>query len=108
LGLVRDFDAQGEGYLRGEAQNIPVQGSAAEVLMSALRRLPQALTGTGAALYHTVHDEITLQVPLDQASTAAEALQDAMVQGFLDVFPEAADVVAVPEVKQGASWAAVH
>ncbi|MCF8014665.1 MAG: hypothetical protein K9L65_03020 [Chromatiaceae bacterium] len=108
LGLVRDFDAQGEGYLRGEAQNIPVQGSAAEVLMSALRRLPQALTGLDAALYHTVHDEITLQVPLDHAETAAEALQDAMVQGFLDVFPEAAEVVAVPEVKQGASWAAVH
>ena len=108
LGLVRDFDVQGEGYLRGEAQNIAVQGSAAEVLMSALRRLPQALTGTGAAFYHTVHDEITLQVPLDQAKTAAQALQDAMVQGFLDVFPDAAEVVAVPEVKQGGSWAAVH
>jgi hypothetical protein len=88
LGLVRDFDVQGEGYLRGEAQNIPVQGSAAEVLMSALLRLPQALTGTGAALYHTVHDEITLQVSLDHAETAAEVPQDAIVQGFLDVFPE--------------------
>jgi hypothetical protein len=31
-----------------------------------------------------------------------------MVQGFFDVFPEAADVVTVPEVKQGPSWAAVH
>jgi DNA polymerase I-like protein with 3'-5' exonuclease and polymerase domains len=107
LGLVRDFDAQEEGYLRAEALNIPVQGSAAEVLMSALRRLPQTLTGTDAALYHTVHGEITLQVPLDHAETAAQALQDAMVQGFLDVFPDAADVVAAPEVKQGASWAAV-
>jgi DNA polymerase-1 len=108
LGLVRDFDAQGEGYLRGEAQNIPVQGSAAEVLMSALARLPQALAGLDAALYHTVHDEITLQVTPGDAAAAARALQEAMVQGFLDVFPEAADVVAAPETKIGPHWSAVH
>lgn len=108
LGLVRDFDVQGEGYLRGEAQNIPVQGSAAEVLMSALARLPAALAGLDAQLYHTVHDEITLQVAPGAADAAARALQGAMVGGFLDVFPEAGDVVATPEVKQGPHWAAVH
>lgn len=108
LGLIRHFDAQGEGYLRGEAQNIPVQGTAAEILLSALARLPEALQFTDAALYHTVHDEITLEVPPEQANTAAAALQDAMVAGFLDVLPEAADVVATPEVKTGAHWAAVH
>jgi len=108
LGLIRDFDAQGEGYLRGEAQNIPVQGSAAEVLMSALSRLPQALAGLDAQLYHTVHDEITLQTAPADADAAARALQDAMVQGFLDVFPEGGDVIAVPAAKIGPHWAAVH
>ena len=108
LGLIRDFDVQGEGYLKGEAQNIPVQGSAAEVLMSALSRLPQALEGLDAELYHTVHDEITVQAAPEQADAVTEALQHSMVQGFLDVFPEAADVVAVPEVKTGPHWAAVH
>jgi len=108
LGLVRDFDAQGEGYLRGEAQNIPVQGSAAEVLMSALARLPQALAGLDADLYHTVHDEITLQVTSGDAAAAAKALKVCMEQGFLDVFPEGSDVVAVPEAKIGPHWAAVH
>lgn len=108
LGLVRDFDAQGEGFLKGEAQNIPVQGSAAEILMATLNRLPDALAGMDAALYHTVHDELTLEVVPDDAEQAGQALQAAMVQGFLDVFPEAGDVVALPEVKQGPHWAAVH
>lgn len=36
---------------------------------------------------------------LDQSETAAEALQDAMVKGSLDVFPNAAEVMALPEVK---------
>ena len=108
LGLVRDFDVQGEGYLRGEAQNIPVQGSAAEVLMSALARLPAALAGLDAELYHTVHDEITLAVSPGDVDAATSALQGAMVGGFLDVFPEGADVVTTPEVKVGPSWAAVH
>jgi DNA polymerase-1 len=108
LGLVREFDVQGEGYLKGEAQNIPVQGSAAEILLSALSRLPAALAGTGAALYHCVHDEITVQVPLDQAPAAADALQAAMHQGFLDVFPNASDVVQPPAVSTGPHWAAVH
>lgn len=40
LGLIRDFAIQGEGYLQGEACNIPIQGSAAEVLMCTLNHLP--------------------------------------------------------------------
>lgn len=108
LGLVRDFAVQREGFLQGEAQNIPIQGAAAEILMSALNRLPTALAGLDAQLYHTVHDELTLQVTPDDADAAARALQDSMVQGFLDVFPAAGDVLMPPEVKRGPHWAAVH
>jgi len=108
LGLVRDFDAQGERYLRGEAQNMPVQGSAAEVLMATLNRLPEILTGMDAELYHTVHDEITIQVAPCDSHRAAQGLQAAMTAGFLDIFPNAADVLLKPEVVQGDNWAAVH
>jgi DNA polymerase I len=109
LGLIRDFDAQGEGYLNGEACNIPIQGSAAEVLVTTLSRLPLKLAGLEARLYHTIHDELLLEAAPDHAEAAAAALQAAMVEGFLAVFPEAEsltqDLVAV---RIGTNWAEVH
>lgn len=109
LGLVRDFDAQGEGYLNGEACNIPIQGSAAEVLICALRRLPTALNGLDARLYHNIHDELVLESSREDASKAAKKLQGAMVEGFLEVFPEAESMAdTLVEVQTGANWAEVH
>lgn len=109
LGLVRDFDVQGEGYLRGEAQNIPVQGSAAEVLMATLARLPAALNGTSAELYHTVHDEIELTCTPDEKALVSEILSETMVAGFLEVFPEGEAISHdLVEVHSGGSWAEVH
>lgn len=112
LGLIRDFDAQGEGYLAGEAINVPVQGSAAEVMLEALTRLPAALGRCRAALAHNVHDEIVIESEPGDASAAAEALRAAMRDAMLAVFPEADwfglagdDLV---EVKQGANWREVH
>ena len=106
---MRDFDAQGEGYLRGEAQNIPVQGSAAEVLLASLVRLPAALAGTDAVLYHNIHDEIELTCSPDCADAAAAGLREAMVGGFLDVFPEGEALTRdLVEVHSGSNWAAVH
>ena len=109
LGLVRHFDIQGAGYLKGEAQNIPIQGSAAEILMCTLARLPEALKNIDAQLYHNVHDEIILQANPDHAEAAATALQQAMTEGFMDVFPEGEALTAgLVDVQQGDSWAAVH
>jgi DNA polymerase I len=109
LGLVRDFDIQGQGYLQGEAVNIPVQGSAAEVLMAALARLPSDLSGIDAHLYHNVHDELVLDVAPEQAGAAANALRSAMVAGFLQVFPEGEALTKdLVETKTGRSWAEVH
>jgi len=106
LGLVRDFDRQHEGYLRGEAQNMPVQGSAAEVLLASLVRLPAALAGTDAVLYHTVHDEIELACSPGFADRVAAELRGVMMQGFLDVFPEGEALThKLVDVKAGSSWA---
>lgn len=109
LGLIRDFNVQGVGYLEGEAQNIPVQGSAAEVLLSALACLPDALHGLDARLYHNIHDEIVLDVAPADAERAAVALEQAMVTGFLEVFPEGADLTAhLVDAVTGANWDEVH
>jgi len=109
LGLIRDFNVQGVGYLEGESQNIPVQGSAAEVLLSTLARLPDALRGIDARLYHNVHDEAVLDVAEGDADRAARALQAAMVAGFLDVFPEGDALTHdLVDVLTGHNWAEVH
>ena len=109
LGLVRHFDIQGAGYLKGEAQNIPIQGSAAEILMCTLARLPEALQNINAKLAHNIHDEILIEVEPSHAEAAATALQQAMTEGFLDVFPEGEALTAgLVDVQQGDNWAAVH
>lgn len=109
LGLIRDFNVQGVGYLEGESQNIPVQGSAAEVLLSTLARLPDALRGIDARLYHNVHDEAVLDVAEGDADRAARALQAAMAAGFLDVFPEGDALTHdLVDVLTGHNWAEVH
>jgi DNA polymerase-1 len=112
LGLIRDFEVQGHGYLAGEATNVPVQGSAAEVLLESLARLPEYLKPSGAVLSHNVHDEICIEAPVEAANAAASALGQAMRDGMLAVFPEAeklglagADLI---ELKHGNNWAEVH
>ena len=109
LGLIRDFDVQGEGYLKAEACNIPIQGSAAEVLLSAITRLPAALKGIDARLAHNVHDEILLDVTPGDADKAQAALKQAMVEGFLDVFPEGESISAdLVDAKVGNNWSQAH
>jgi DNA polymerase-1 len=109
LGLIRDFDIQGEGYLKADCCNIPIQGSAAEVLLSAITRLPTALNGVDAKLAHNVHDEILLDVSPGDADKAQSALKHAMVEGFLDVFPEGEPIAGdLVEAKIGNNWAQAH
>jgi len=109
MGLVRDFEAQGQGYLKGESQNIPVQGSAAEVLLTTLSKLPAALAGIDARLAHNVHDEIILDVAPGDADRAAAALKGCMIEGFLSVFPEGEALTHdLVDVMTGHNWNEVH
>ena len=109
MGLVRDFDVQGKGYLRGESQNIPVQGSAAEVLLTTISKLPAALAGIDARLAHNVHDEIILDVAPGDTDRAEAALRQCMVDGFLTVFPEGEALTHdLVDVFTGRNWNEVH
>lgn len=86
LGLVRDFNIR-EGYLAAEACNHPIQASAGEVLMASIARLPDELKGVDARVYNHIHDEIVLDVAEHDAKKAKGALREAMVKGFLEIFP---------------------
>ncbi|MDB4522242.1 DNA polymerase [Gammaproteobacteria bacterium] len=101
-GLVRDFHVQGGGYINGEAVNMPVQATAAEVLLASLNRLMRPL-------YGTVHDEVTIFVPEEDAEAAAHELEAAMVEGFMQIFSNGEKLLkGLVEVKTGGNWSEVH
>ncbi len=68
--------------LMGErmAQNAPVQGSAADVFKLAMIRLDDALDASGASarMLLTVHDELVLEVPLDERDATEHVVRDVM------------------------------
>ncbi len=108
MNLPRDFLIR-RGYLEAEACNHPIQGSAGEILLASLARLPEYLTGLDARLYNHIHDEIILGAADGDKDNVALALKSAMVAGFLDIFPEGERMLlGLVEVKTGDSWADVH
>ena len=62
------------------AQNAPVQGSAADVFKLAMIELDDALerSGSGARMLLTVHDELVLEVPVDERDATEATVRDVM------------------------------
>jgi DNA polymerase I-like protein with 3'-5' exonuclease and polymerase domains len=99
-------DITSSNYLRRsaaerEALNLPIQGTAADILKKAMSNLDEALRSSQspARLILTVHDELVLEAPAAQAAEAAKLLADQMT---------AVATLKVPlivEVKQGENWA---
>lgn len=85
-----------------ESKNVPVQGSAAEVLLAALVELDK-ITGPGVKLVNIIHDEIVLEVDEDRVEEATKNLEEAMVNGMLRVFPEC-ETRELIEYAVGDSW----
>jgi DNA polymerase-1 len=104
-GRVRDFSTEPHGYRPTEALNTPVSGAAAEAMLEALARLGPALAGLDARLVNIVHDELLVEVADADVEKAKPAIEGAMRDGFLALFPEAADQVdGLVEAKVGHSW----
>ncbi|MFN2267262.1 MAG: DNA polymerase [Desulfonatronovibrio sp.] len=74
-----------------QSKNVPVQGSAAEVLLAALALLDKRIdeSGLDIKIVHIVHDEIVLDTAAKYAEQAKDILIEAMTAGMLKVFPEA-------------------
>lgn len=91
----------------GSGLNFPVQGSAAEVLLHALIRFDNNCLSAGDSwnLANVVHDEITVQSPIELGEKCKKYLEACMVQGYLDVFPGGITRNLV-EAKMGGSWGA--
>ena len=80
--------------------NYPVQGTAGDVIYAALAEIDTALDGLDAEPILVVHDEIVLEC----AEAAKERLTEAMVRGFLEIFP-GGETRGLVEAKVRGSWA---
>jgi DNA polymerase I-like protein with 3'-5' exonuclease and polymerase domains len=78
-----------------ELLNTPVQGTAADINKKALGILLGRLAGTGVKIIGTIHDEILLEAPEDQAEQAAGILKAVMIEAgsaFLKKVPVEVEV----------------
>jgi len=90
--------------LRGAGErmaiNMPIQGTAADIVKIAMIRLPERLEAAGlkARMLLQVHDELVLEVPRAEVDAAASILRDTM-EGALKL-----DVPLTVDVKVGDDW----
>jgi DNA polymerase-1 len=103
-GRVRDFTKEKNGYKYTQALNTPIQGGAAEVMLSVLAKLESYLEGTDAKLVNIIHDEIVVEAAEEDLAQVIIALNEAMVEGMLTIFPNASTKNLV-EIEGGGNWA---
>jgi DNA polymerase-1 len=90
--------------LRGAGErmaiNMPIQGTAADIIKIAMIRLPEKLRSAGlrARLLLQVHDELVLEVPRDEVDATAPVLRETM-EGALQL-----DVPLTVDLKVGDDW----
>lgn len=105
LGFIRYFDKDTNRWsLENEALNLPVQGGAAESTLKALKHIEEKLDWEKAQIINCIHDEIIIESNDDYVADASKILEEGMIQGFLDVFPNGCTKDLV-EVGTGKNWA---
>ncbi|HKT79642.1 MAG TPA: DNA polymerase I [Vicinamibacterales bacterium] len=99
--LVPELNSR-NGQIRSAAErvavNLPIQGTAADILKRAMIDVHRALASTPARMILTVHDELLFEVPEDSADRLAGIVRDKM---------QGAAVLKVPldvDVGIGANW----
>ncbi len=89
-----------KGGARRNGINMPIQGTSADILKLALRRLHDALRGTGGRLVNIVHDEVILECDADEAEHISQLLEQSMVaagQTYVKRVPVKVDVKIADE-----------
>lgn len=91
-----------EDELYTRAPNTVIQGTAAELMMTAMLLCYERIRSYGQ-LVATVHDEILLHVPEDRAKEATEHLASSMNDAMKNMFPKAVSH-AVADAEHGVRW----
>jgi len=85
--------------------NMPVQGTAADIVKKALGLLVRRLKGTDTYIIGVVHDEILLESPEDNATQAAELLKSVMEKAGNSILK---NVPCQADVNIADNWAAIE
>ncbi len=112
LGRRRNFNMPSQGLpdeeyrkqmsaIERQSKNMPVQGLAADMTKLALIYLHRALKGYDAKIVLAVHDEIVVEVRIDQAEEVKEIVASSMVRAG-EVFLKSVPTVA--EAKISDRW----
>jgi DNA polymerase-1 len=91
-------------YAERMARNTPIQGTAADIIKLAMVRIHAALAeqGLGARMVLTVHDELVLDVPLEERGQV-EAMVRELMENALPL-----DVPLVVDIGWGEEWGSAH
>lgn len=94
------------GFRVTEAFNTPVQGGAAEAMLVAMTRMAHLIDAIGydVQMVAVVHDELILEAPEDIAADVKVHLEEAMRDGFLEIFP-GAPTTGLVEGRVAGTWA---
>ncbi len=99
--LGRKVGVQAKQRAEREAVNMPIQGTAADIIKIAMINLSRALRqeGYAARMILQVHDELVLEVPDDELPRVVSLVVEVMESAFT------LDVPLVAEASVGVNWA---
>jgi DNA polymerase-1 len=105
--LVRDILAKNHSIRQGAeriAQNMPIQGSAADIMKLAMVRVHHALAREGlrSRMVLTVHDELVFEAPEEEHARVESLVREAM-EGALTL-----NVPLVVDTGWGDTWGEAH
>ncbi len=86
--------------------NTPVQGTASEIVITALNMLHKKLDNKMIRLLVSVHDELILETHKSKVKEAKELLGTTMTEAYLKLFPRGV-INKLVDVKSGQTWAAL-
>ena len=79
-------------YAERTAYNMPIQGTAADIMKLAMIQLAPKLEPQGAKLLLQVHDEIVVETPTGRVAEIAEVIKDTMENAYQLTVPLLVDV----------------
>jgi DNA polymerase-1 len=100
LNELKSGNANTRNFGERAAMNTPIQGTAADIIKLAMVRVHRELKerGFAARLVLTVHDELIVEAPRDEAEQVRELLRDVMENAIK------LDVPLKTDIKIGYSW----
>ncbi len=105
---IKDTNAARRNFSERAAINAPLQGSAADIIKRAMRRMPPALEDAGlkARMLLQVHDELIFEVPEGEVEATQKLAKDVMENACAPVLT--LSVPLVVETGAAKNWDEAH